>query len=170
VGARGPSALDPGMLSPELVSFLESGVSILVATRDARLVPESTRAIGARVEAGGVELVVFLPDAISATTLANLRENGRVAVAFSRPHDNRSFQVKGRALAVEPAAAEGRAVIERYRCAWSGALAAVGVPPRLSLRAAHWPAHGVRIGVEAVFVQTPGPGAGARLEHGEAVP
>jgi hypothetical protein len=64
------------MIPPEIASFLESGVSILVGTRDARLLPESIRAIGARVEAEGAELVLFLPDAVSATTLANLRENG----------------------------------------------------------------------------------------------
>ena len=151
------------MISPELASFLESGVSILVGTRDARLLPECTRALGARVEAGGTELTVFLPDAISAVTVANLRQNGRLAVAFSRAQDHRSFQVKGQLVALGPATAQDRVALERYRCAWATELSVVGLPPRVTLRVVHWPAQAARLRVEAVFVQTPGPGAGAPL-------
>jgi hypothetical protein len=154
------------MISSELASFLESGVSILVGTRDARLVPECTRALGARVEAGGAELTIFLPDAVSAGTVANLRQNGRLAVAFSRAQDHRSFQVKGRVVALAPADDQDRTAIERYRCAWASELSVVGLPPRITLRVAHWPAQAVRVRVESIFVQTPGPGAGAPL--GEA--
>jgi predicted pyridoxine 5'-phosphate oxidase superfamily flavin-nucleotide-binding protein len=151
------------MVSADLASFLESGVAILVGTRDARLFPECTRGIGARVEAGGEELTIFLPDAIAARTLANLEENGRVAVGFSRSQDHRSFQVKGHVVALAPARDSDRADVERYRCAWAAELAAVGLPPRITLRMAHWPAHAVRLRIESVFVQTPGPGAGAPL-------
>jgi hypothetical protein len=157
------------MLSAELASFVQSGVAILVGTRDSRLFPECMRAVGARVEADGAELTVFLPDAVAVRTLANLRANGRIAVAFSRARDHRSFQVKGRAVALGPAADPDRGVVERYRCAWTTELAAVGVPPRLTLRMVHWPAHAVRLRIDSVFVQTPGPGAGAQLPpHGGA--
>lgn len=151
------------MLSAELASFLESGIAILVGTRDARLFPECMRAIGARVEAGGAELTIFLPEAVAARTVANLRENGRLAVGFSRASDHRSFQVKGRVLALGPARETDRADIERYRCALAAELQAVGLPPRITLRMVHWPAHAVRLHVDSVFVQTPGPGAGAPL-------
>jgi hypothetical protein len=155
------------MISSELAAFLESGVAILVGTRDARLVPDATRAIGARVGKGGAELTVFLPDVISGPALANLRDNGRVAVAFSRAADHRTFQVKGQAVEVRPATAEERAVVDRFRCAWASALSEVGLPPRITLRMAHWPAHAVRVRVERIFVQTPGPGAGAPLGRQE---
>jgi hypothetical protein len=151
------------VISPDLAAFLESGIAILVGSRDARLIPECTRGIGARVEAGGAELTVFLPDAVAGPTLTNLRENRRIAVSFSRAEDHRTFQVKGRVLSVEPATERDRADVDRYRCAWATGLGAVGLPPRITLRMVHWPAHAVRFAVEAVFVQTPGPGAGARL-------
>jgi hypothetical protein len=156
------------VISPDLASFLESGISILVGTRDGRLVPECTRGIGARVEAGGAELTVFLADAISGPTLANLRENGRIAVGFSRAADHRTFQVKGSVVALGPATVRDRADVERYRCTWSSLLGEVGMPSRITLRMAYWPAHAVRLRVEAVYVQTPGPGAGARLGPPEA--
>jgi hypothetical protein len=67
----------------ELAEFLESGISVLVGSHDARLVPEAVRAVGARIEGSGQELTVFVPDATAGRSLANLRENGRAAVCFT---------------------------------------------------------------------------------------
>ncbi|MEZ5990246.1 MAG: pyridoxamine 5'-phosphate oxidase family protein [Planctomycetota bacterium] len=150
-------------LTPELAGFFESGVSIIVGTRDARLVPDCVRAVGARCDVGSGELRVLVPAATAATSVANLRDNGRVAVCFSRPKDHRTIQVKGRVLAIEDAGPEDRALIDAYRCGLAQELGWVGVPPRITLRIAHWPCHALRIGVEALFVQTPGPGAGELL-------
>lgn len=147
---------------PELARFFASGVSIQVGTRDASLCPEDIRGMGCRVE-GEAELTVFLPDAVAEQTLANLRDNGRIAVCFTRPADHRTIQVKGRALAVVPAAPGDRADIDRYRGGLVQELGAVGIPSRLILRLSHWPCHAVRMRVEQVFVQTPGPGAGEAL-------
>ena len=118
----------------------------------------------------GRELVVLVPVAPAGATAANLRDNGRVAVLFSRASDHRSLQVTGRARSVEPAAESDRAAIDRYRCELAQELARVGMPPRLTLRAAHWPCLAVRLSVEAIYVQTPGPGAGAPLGAGEGGP
>jgi hypothetical protein len=150
----------------DLVGFLESGVSVLVGTRDARLAPDATRAVGARLADDGGELMVFLPAATCATALANVGDNGRIAVCFSRAFDHRAVQVKGRAIEVRLAREQERALVDRYRAALAEELGHVGVPPRATLRWAHWPCHVVRLRVEGVFVQTPGPGAGAPLEGG----
>ncbi|WP_248353959.1 hypothetical protein [Anaeromyxobacter oryzae] len=155
------------MISTELAGFLQSGISILVGTRDARLFPDCVRAVGARCAPPG-ELTIFLPDATAGTCIANARDNGRVAATFSRAHDHRSIQVKGRAIEVRPCDAAERAAIDAYRCAWAQELAIIGMPPRVTLRMSHWPAHAVRLRVEAVYVQTPGPGAGAPLVAPEA--
>lgn len=151
------------MISAELATFLQSGVSLLVGTRDADLVPESLRAVGARVEPGGAEVTVYLPVATSARALANLRDNGRLAVCFSRPLDHRSVQLKGAVVALRDGVEADRRVVERYRALLTDVLAAVGVPPRITLQITHWPVAAARFRVESVFVQTPGPGAGAPL-------
>lgn len=151
------------MISSDLASFLESGISILVGTRDARLASECVRAVGARVGREGAELTVFVPEAPAGATVSNLRDNGRVAVLFSRASDHRSIQVTGRAVSFEPAEDADRATVDRYRCDLAQHLALVGMPPRLTLRAAHWPCLAVRLRVEAIYVKTPGPGAGATL-------
>ena len=158
------------MISGDLRAFFESGISILVGTRDARLVPAVMRAVGARVEASGAELTVFLPDVTSAKILANVRDNGRMAVTFSRASDHRSLQVKGTVISCAPATRADRDAIDLYRLSYARELSVIGLPPRLTLRVAHWPAHAVRLRVESVFAQTPGPGAGAPLPGPEVRP
>ena len=154
-------------LPPEVAAFLESGISVLVGTRDSGLVPEALRAVGARIEAGGTELTVFLPAATSARTLANLRDNGRIAVCFSRPIDHRSLQVKGRLLSLRDGDGADRAAVERYLEALSECWQEIGVPAAVTRRLARWPAHAARLRIEEVYVQTPGPGAGAPLAAGK---
>jgi len=87
-------------ISTELAAFCHSGVSILVGTRDRCLFAECVRAVGARVERGRRELSVFVPLATGAVTAANLADNQRIAVCFTRIEDHRSIQFKGRAVAV----------------------------------------------------------------------
>ena len=151
-------------ISPDLAEFLEAGISVLVGSRDARLIPESTRAFGARVEPGGKELTVFLPAATAERTLSNARDNGRLAVCFSAI-DHRSYQVKGRLVDVRDADEEDRRAIERYRAGLSKMYGWAGMSPRLTYRINCWPAHAVRLAVETIFLQTPGPGAGVLLRE-----
>jgi hypothetical protein len=151
------------VISPELAAFLESGVTVLVGTRGADGWPDAVRAMGARVEPGGTEVTVFVPESQCGAACANLRDDGRIAVGFSRPQDHRSYQLKGRAAEVRAADEADRATIERYRALYVATLGEVGLPPALVRRFAWWPARAVRFRVESVFVQTPGPSAGAPL-------
>lgn len=144
-------------------------MSILVGTRDARLRPDCLRAIGARVEREGSELCVFLPFGTVGANLANLRDNGRIAVCFSRPMDHRSMQLKGRVISIAEAGESDREQVDRFRAAYAQHLAFVGVPLRVTERMAHWPCWAVRFAVESIFVQTPGPGAGQPLAGKGAV-
>lgn len=151
------------MIPTDLHDYIESGVSILIGTRSDRLLPECCRGLGARVENGGSELTVFVPAATACHTLVNLRANGRVAVCFARAADHRSVQVKGQVLAIEDATDEDRPVVLRYRIALAEAWGVIGIPPRITLRMTHWPCQAIRLRVDALFNQTPGPGAGAAL-------
>jgi len=155
-------------IAPELAEFLQSGIGVLVGSRDARMLPEVARAFGVRVEPGGRELTVFLPAATAERTLANGRENGRLALCFAAV-DHRSYQIKGRMKAVRAADEDERRAIERYRAGLAQHYGSVGMPPRLTYRISHWPAHAVRMEVESIFVQTPGPGAGGALAEARTV-
>lgn len=151
------------MIGRELQEFLEAGVSVLVGTRDRRQVPEAARGFGLRVAAEGRELAVFVPDAWSARTIANLRDNGRIAVAAARPEDHKQVQIKGAAVEIRAAREDERAALERYRELLAHDFGEIGYPPRVLHRLNAWPAHVVLLRVEALFEQTPGPRAGTPL-------
>jgi hypothetical protein len=150
--------------SPDIVEFFESGVSILVGTRDAALRPACTRGAGATVRAGEGVVTVYLPQATAARTLANLADNGQIAVTFSRPLTHYSIQIKGTFAGQRPSTETDRAVQQSYRAAYAEQLHAVGLPRAVAARLAWWPSVAVDIAVRDCFVQTPGPGAGRRLE------
>lgn len=157
------------MTPSDLDAILAAGPSALVGTRDGRLRPEFARAAGGRFEDPRT-LLVWLPDALAARTLANLRDNGRVAVVFTRIPDNRSFQAKGRALEVRPAGGEDRETVARLLATFAESLVGIGYPRHLATRFAVWPCQRLRIAVDELFVQTPGPGAGAALQPPGAAP
>jgi hypothetical protein len=154
------------VISEDVASFVESGVTMLVGTRDGDYRPESVRGFGARVEAGREDLTVFVAAVTAARTLANARQNGRIAVCFTRIADHRSIQLKGRVLEVREASADERPLLDRYGQLMVQMFGEIGVPPRLVLRMNRWPAHALRLRVHDVFVQTPGPGAGSPLGGG----
>jgi hypothetical protein len=148
----------------DLVDFLESGISILVGTRDREMRPDAMRAVGARVSPGRDRITVFLPDASAERAAENLRDNGQIAVAFSRPIDHYSIQIKGRVEDLRPAEDADRVVPDRYHAAYVEQLYMVGLPRSLSQRMIVWPSLAVTFSVDDLFVQTPGPDAGKRLE------
>jgi hypothetical protein len=157
-------------LPPQLACLLEGPSIIYVATRNAELVPASTMAFGLQVAPGGREVTLFVPAATAADTLANLRDNGQMAISFVRPSDHAATQLKGTWLGERRTDEADRAFIARYREAITEEINLVGVPRSIWSRVVWWPSLALRMEVRDVFVQTPGPGAGRRLESGRAAP
>ncbi len=147
----------------ELVDFVESGVSILVGTRDAELRSDATRAVGARVSTDRAQVTIFLALQGAKRALANVANNGQIAVGFSRPFDHYSIQIKGGVTEQRPATDAERVVPERYHAAYVDQLYMVGMPRSITKRFIVWPSVAVTLDVHEIFVQTPGPGAGKRI-------
>ncbi len=148
-------------LSDELFDLLEGPSIMHLATRDAQLQPTSVLAFGLRVEAEGREVTVFLPVALSELVLRNLRDNGQMALSVVRPTNNRALQLKGLWLGERRTDEADRAFLSRYRDEITQELGMVGVPRSMWRRVIWWPALALRMELRDVFVQTPGPGAGA---------
>lgn len=156
------------MITPELAEFIESGVSVLVGTRDARMRPDCVRAAGVRADPRTGTLTVFLPNVTSERARANLADNGRIAVTLTRAIDHRSLQIKGGVFEVRAAIEEERLAILHYLELLSIDWGYVGVPRKSTQAMNHWPAFTVSLRAEALFEQTPGPDAGKRLTAEEA--
>lgn len=151
------------MIDTELASFLQQGIAIQLGTRTERLEPNGVRVVAARVEEDGRHLVAYVHAAAGPQVTRDLESNGQVAIVFSRPPDERACQVKGIAVGVAVAAADERAFVEAQWSRWIDRLTGIGL---LRPTFDHWPAWpciAVRIRINAIFNQTPGPGAGAPL-------
>jgi hypothetical protein len=165
------SAPGPGPLSalpPELYELLGGPAVMYLATRNAALEPLSALAFGVQPSSDGRELTVFLPAAMSPPTLANLRDNGQMAISLVRPSDHRAVQIKGVWLGERRTTDEDRAFLTRYRDATLGEMSTVGVPRSVWARVAWWPALALRMEVQGTFIGTPGPSAGRRCEANPA--
>jgi hypothetical protein len=143
-----------------VVELIESGVSILVGTRDEKLRPATVRGVGARVDANRRQVTVFLPDATAGRAIRNLKSNGQIAVGFSRSYDHFSVQIKGRCTSVRLANKDERKFPAQYAIAFVENMYTVGLPRAVIKRLHHWPAWSVTFDVSDVFSQSPGPGAG----------
>ena len=88
---------DAVSISDELKAFLEGPVSVLVGTRDSRLVPEITRAWGPQISEDRQHISLCVPLATSHKTLDNIESNGVIAVAFCLPTELQDDPVEGAA-------------------------------------------------------------------------
>jgi hypothetical protein len=158
------------MLTPELQSFLEGPHSIMVASRDAALVPALARAITLMCEPDGQHVIAVLPSVASARVLEQLAANGRVAVVSELSATHRTIQLKGQVVAIEAMPESARPAVEARAEAFFAQLELVGLPRSLSSRLVRWPCTAVRIRVEQVFEQSPGPGAGEPWKHPASPP
>ncbi len=81
-------------LDKDQIAFIESGVSIMVASRDPHNRPFEGRSAGCRVAPDGSAVTVFLSRLKYPLLLDAIRRSGVLAVSFSEPSSNRSLQLK----------------------------------------------------------------------------
>jgi hypothetical protein len=157
------------MFTDEMQDLASGGVVIAVGTRDAALVPAFARGWGLRFVPNSREAKVCVVESTAAETFANIADNQQIAVTFSKPTTYRTFQLKGRVLEVAPASEEEMADVLRHRATFLDEVSAVGLPRELATRVIAGELEGspvlktIRVHVDAVFDQTPGPSAGGRL-------
>ena len=152
------------MFTTDLVAFLESGCALIVATAGADGAPHASRGWGLDVLDPATGRIRLLLGADDPVVLAHAAAGGGIAVTGADVLTLRSAQAKGRVVAVEPVTADDRARSQRYCTAYHDAVAIVDDIPR-HLMQRMVPVEMVRcdVQVEAVFDQTPGPGAGSEI-------
>ena len=151
------------MIAQQLADFLQEGLSTYIASRNERLEPNAARVTALVVEPDGQHVVAFVPVVAGGPIMRDLRANGQVALVCARPPDERGCQVKGVFIEAREARDDERPMVidqwERFR----DKLAMIGLPRVTTDARVTWPCLAIRLRVQALFDQTPGPGAGARL-------
>ena len=148
------------LISEELAGFLESGLVIMVASRDDELQADGAWAWAAQVHEDRSHLTVFLYEKAATAMLRNLQTHSEIAVAFERPSDHRACQVKGHFVSSRRGRTAERAVVERQRNGFLTQLETIGIPRAMVSGWEFWPCVAIQLRATRSFEQTPGPGAG----------
>jgi hypothetical protein len=154
----------PAQIPKELLELVEGGASIQVGTRDEALRPECLRAVGAQLGADRSTLIVYVPSELAARTIANLENNGAIAVTFSQISNHHTIQVKGELRTLRRTRKNERILQERWLAAFTEQLHMTGFSRRIGRRLRYWPSLALELEIHELFAQTPGPGAGRRIE------
>jgi hypothetical protein len=155
------------VIDDDLAAFLAGGNSILVATRNAALEPHATRGCGLRVLERD-RIAVLLPRATSSRAILNLEDNGDIAVCVSAPLTFHTVQLKGRHLGVTEGSPEDLLLSERQLREFGDAILQFGMTRAKARNLWLFESWCVEVHVLSAYAQTPGPGAGARMESADA--
>lgn len=147
-------------ITTSLAGFLESGLAITVATRDAQLQPDGAWAWAARVEKDLTHMTLFFFEQAAPDVLRDLKCCPWIAAVLDRPTSHRACQVKGTFVSSRPGRPSERKLVERQVEALRADLERIGLPLALTAGWTYWPSVALRVRVEQLFEQTPGPGAG----------
>jgi len=163
-----PPAATGIQLDPQDARFVQGGVSVIVASRDAEFLPDVVRGCGCRVSRDRRRVTVLVDRARAECVLADVAANGLIAVVFSRPSTHKTMQLKGSDAERARVSAADRTLAARHREAWIDDLCSVGYARAFA--AALWGAPSQEIAAitftpTAAFEQTPGPAAGQPLER-----
>lgn len=154
------------MIPARIIRFLEERASVgFAGTRDAALVPSGHRVPGWHVDPSGRTLTAFMPEVSAPRLLEALLDNGLIALTFEEIGTHETYQIKGRYLSHRPVSRAEIEVADLMRERFTKSVRSLYDEQTTVLLAASIPAPtlAIEIGVNEVFVQTPGPGAGARI-------
>lgn len=159
----------PAQLHPDLLAFLQRGLSLYAGSTDARGWPQVGRALAIRL-LPGPQLALAVPVEPAAALLAGIEATGEIALVLCQPSTHATVQVKGRDARVEPLAAEQWPELDRNRLAFGVEIRPFGFDAEFldawfsvvgsgadTLRVVRFTPYGA-------WNQTPGPGAGAPME------
>lgn len=154
------------MLDDDNAAFIQTGVSISLASCGETRLPNLVRALGCKLLDGGRRLGIFVQSSGAAAVLADIHANGRIASVFCLPSTNRTLQLKGVDAMVEAFDPADVAVIERHLAAFVLEVEPEGVSEAIVRTIfAYRPDELVMVVFSpcAAFSQTPGPKAGQAI-------
>jgi uncharacterized protein (DUF1786 family) len=150
-------------ISRDLARFLESGLAIVVATRDGELQPDGTVGWAVRAHEDGRGLTLYLHEQAAAEMLRNLERHPEIAINLDQPTSHRACQVKGVYLSHRKATDAERPTVDGQVEGFARELEAIGIPRAMCEAWQVWPATALELRVTRLFEQTPGPGTGEAL-------
>jgi hypothetical protein len=106
---------------------------------------------------------IFIDKSSCDEAVANLRDNGRVAVCFVDVNDLHSLQIKGRCVEVDEPGPDDWGWVDRHRAAFTEAVGFIGFPPQIIRHLWSMQVVRIRFVIDEFYDQTPGPDAGRAI-------
>ncbi len=150
------------MIAQWIVDFVHGPVVSWIGSRDSRLRPSVSWTFGARVDARNDLITTFVPDIEADQVKRDLSDNGTVAFNVANGISHECYQFKGKILEMRSTTAEERAIQEIHQTKLRTYY--TKYPEQLFPGFVIQPSTAVVFRVEEAFSQTPGPGAGDRLD------
>ena len=166
---RGPEtrSMRGSVIIPEKIArFLEQRANVAFAgTRNRDLVPFGHRVSGWSIGDDGRTLTAFTPEPFTADVVESLQENGELALTVEAFPAHETYQFKGRYLSHRPAHRDDIAIVDRIRERFVKNMGTIFpvLPEGIAGAFTSKPVVAVEFEVSEIYVQTPGPGAGARI-------
>jgi len=157
------------ILDERIASFIAGpDISMALASRNAHNVPSLFKAAGCRVNANRTRVTLFVDQQYGAAVVRDLRAGGPLAAVFSVPATHRTLQLKGERAEVSQVTPADREYVRTHIDAIVAHIEALGYTDEALRCYFHYaPEQLVAVSFmpTAVFEQTPGPGAGNRLQR-----
>lgn len=154
------------MLDSDNAAFIQTGVSISLASCGPDHMPSMGRGLGCKLLDGERQVCVFMRRSQSVALLDHIRHSSRVANVFSLPSSNRTVQLKGNDARIIPLAMADLHIVDSHIADFILEVMPLGMPEAV-VRAilAFRPDDLVSVVYTpcATYSQTPGPKAGERL-------
>ena len=152
-----------GPIDDALAAFVQKGVSAMLGTTDDTSFPDVTRINGVAALDDRRLRILVATDATTAR--ANAVPGARVAVLVTELVTYRSIQFKGAVLVVEHHRTPGDLALHDHHVAsFVEAAPQVGIDPAKAAQFFATEVVPLVVEVEELYDQTPGPGAGRRIE------
>ena len=154
------------MIEKALIEFLHKPIlACLFGTRDENLQPKVGRAFGVKINVKTDELTFFVPAFFAAKHFHNFQHNGRIAFTACIPVSHETYQFKGQYEKHEQCSDEDHQKIKANMEAWNEFLSQYYGPQAAAEFSSinYNPAVAITFKVEHIFSQTPGPGAGKKI-------
>lgn len=154
-----------GVLTPELVAFCQSGVSVVLGTLGGDGRPIAGIALACAIDEIGM-VRIFLREPSNRDLLQAIERGGAIAVTFTEPRTHRSIQIKGERAKRTEHSARDLVTVARQIAVFRRELEFVDYPPKFAAYYCTYREEEVtafEFVPHEAFVQTPGPGAGSVL-------
>jgi hypothetical protein len=153
------------MIPQEVIDFTGGKYFGYVGSRDENMVPMVRRCWGVKFSSTHDVMIIYVVKAQYDQMLRNFQHNGRITVSLADVPDFRAYQLKGQFIKARNMTADEVIFKRQYRERPKAVMKEYfGISEVLSERYVCYTDLAIEFKVEKIFNQTPGPGAGKKVE------